>query len=97
MCAYFLQFMCCSVEGLSVHMFILAILGNLTYGLGILLYSVNGIFLLQKLPWLIGSIGTLCFDITVSFLNRNDTVVFSLIVASILVTFKLVFLPEEDN
>ena len=65
----FFQFMRCSVEGLSVHMFILAILGNVTYGLGILLYSVNGIFLLQKLPWLIGSIGTLCFDVTVSFLN----------------------------
>ena len=56
----------CSVEGLSLYMFILAVLGNVTYGLGILLYSVDGIFLLQKLPWLVGSIGTLSFDITVS-------------------------------
>ena len=62
-----LQFMRCSVEGLSIHMFILSILGNVTYGLGILLYSVDGIFLLQKLPWLIGSLGTMIFDITVSF------------------------------
>jgi hypothetical protein len=61
-----LQFMRCSVEGLSLYMFILAVLGNVTYGLGILLYSVDSIFLLQKLPWLVGSIGTLSFDITVS-------------------------------
>ena len=58
----------CSVEGLSVHMFILSVLGNVTYGLGILLYSVDGVFLLQKLPWLVGSLGTMVFDIIVSFL-----------------------------
>ena len=57
----------CSVEDLSVHMFILSVLGNVTYGLGILLYSVDGIFLLQKLPWLVGSLGTMVFDIIVSF------------------------------
>ena len=48
-------------------MFILAVLGNVTYGLGIFLYSVDGVFLLRKLLWLIGSIGTLCFDFTVSY------------------------------
>ena len=63
-----IQFMRCSVEGLSVYMFILSVLGNVTYGLGILLYSVDGIFLLQKLPWLVGSLGTMVFDIIVSFL-----------------------------
>ena len=47
-------------------MFILAVLGNVTYALGIFLYSVDGKFLLQKLPWLVGSVGTLCFDFTVS-------------------------------
>ncbi len=47
-------------------MFILAVLGNATYGLGIFLYSVEPVFLLRKLPWLVGSVGTLCFDFTVS-------------------------------
>ena len=54
-----------SVDGLSLPMFLMAVLGNLTYGLGILLYSVDKIFILRKLPWLIGSIGTLCFDFTI--------------------------------
>ena len=54
-----------STYGLSLPMFIMAVMGNLTYGLGILLYSVDKIFILQKLPWLIGSIGTLCFDFTI--------------------------------
>ncbi|KAI6653822.1 hypothetical protein LOD99_3325 [Oopsacas minuta] len=54
-----------STDGLSLPMFIMAVMGNLTYGLGILLYSVETIFLLRKLPWLVGSIGTLCFDFTI--------------------------------
>ncbi len=61
-----LQFRRCSVEGLSLVMFVLAILGNTTYGLGIFLYSVDPVFLLQRLPWLVGSVGTLFFDVTVS-------------------------------
>lgn len=61
-----LQFARCSVEGLSYPMFILAVLGNVTYGLGIFLYSVDPIFLLRKLPWIVGSVGTLFFDFTVS-------------------------------
>ncbi|XP_064385240.1 lysosomal amino acid transporter 1 homolog [Halichondria panicea] len=55
----------CSVEGLSPVMFVLAILGNVTYGLGIFLYSVDPVFLLQRLPWLVGSVGTLFFDFTI--------------------------------
>lgn len=47
-------------------MFILAVMGNVTYSLGIFLYSVEKNFLIAKLPWLVGSIGTLCFDFTVS-------------------------------
>ena len=54
-----------STAGLSLIMFIMAVMGNLTYGLGILLYSLDSIFLLRKLPWLIGSVGTLCFDFTI--------------------------------
>lgn len=49
-------------------MFILAVMGNITYSLGIFLYSVDGDFLIAKLPWLVGSLGTLCFDFTVSHL-----------------------------
>ena len=68
-----------STSGLSLPMFIMAVMGNLTYGLGILLYSLDDIFLLRKLPWLIGSIGTLCFDFTIfiqfiifSIWKKND-------------------------
>ncbi|XP_064384142.1 uncharacterized protein LOC135333159 [Halichondria panicea] len=52
----------CSVDGLSPLLFTLAILGNVTYGLGIFLYSVDPVFLLQRLPWIVGSVGTLVFD-----------------------------------
>lgn len=55
----------CSVTGVSLPMFILAVLGNVTYSLGIFLYSVDGEFLIAKLPWLVGSVGTLCFDFTI--------------------------------
>ena len=48
-------------------MFILAVMGNVTYSLGIFLYSTEEQFLIAKLPWLVGSIGTLCFDFTVSY------------------------------
>ena len=59
----------CSVDGLSLPMFVLAVLGNTMYALGIFLYSVDGVFLLKALPWIIGSVGTLLFDLTVSFLQ----------------------------
>ena len=54
------------MEGLSPIMFGLAIMGNATYGLGIFLYSVEPVFLLQRLPWLVGSVGTFIFDFIVS-------------------------------
>lgn len=63
------QFIRQSTDGLSLPMFVLAVLGNITYSLGILLVSVEPIFILRKLPWLIGSIGTFCLDFTVSFLS----------------------------
>lgn len=55
----------CSVEGLALPMFIMAVLGNTTYALGILLYSVQPDFLILRLPWLVGSVGTVCFDFTI--------------------------------
>jgi uncharacterized protein with PQ loop repeat len=54
-----------SVEGLSVIMFISAVLGNLTYGIAIIMRLEDKADLMSKLPFLIGSIGTLCFDATI--------------------------------
>lgn len=62
----FWQFIRRSTEGLSLPMFVLAVLGNVTYGLGVFLVSVDPVFILRKLPWIIGSVGTLVFDVTVS-------------------------------
>jgi len=53
-----------SVEGLSILMFFFAVMGNLTYTTGILLYSTEYNYLIAKLPWLLGSAGTFVFDFT---------------------------------
>ncbi|XP_073435094.1 lysosomal amino acid transporter 1 homolog [Dendrobates tinctorius] len=56
-----------STEGLSYMLFALAMLGNFTYGLSLLLklpsvpYSKNR-YILHHLPWLIGSFGVLVLD-----------------------------------
>lgn len=68
-CSFLIQFVRCSVDGLSLPMFVLAVLGNVTYSLGIFLYSVHPNFLMPALPWIVGSVGTLLFDGTVSSLN----------------------------
>ncbi|EGD76265.1 hypothetical protein PTSG_00968 [Salpingoeca rosetta] len=54
-----------SCEGLSLAMFCMAILGNITYALGVLLQSVERDFLIDHMPWLLGSVGTLIFDFTI--------------------------------
>ncbi|XP_053379540.1 lysosomal amino acid transporter 1 homolog [Mercenaria mercenaria] len=54
-----------STDGLSVMMFILAVLGNLTYGLSILVRKpdTNYVdYVLKHLPWLIGSLGVIFLD-----------------------------------
>ena len=51
-----------SVEGLSVMMFTCAVLGNLTYSLGIFLRSTEPDKLREAAPWLLGSVGTLAMD-----------------------------------
>lgn len=55
-----------SCEGLSPLMFTMAVMGNVFYAAGVL--TQNGtqldIFLI-RLPWLIGSVGTLIFDFTI--------------------------------
>jgi uncharacterized protein with PQ loop repeat len=57
------------VEGLSILLFILTISGNLFYGFGILLRfpPIDLKFYQSTLPYLIGSIGTLLFDIMIVY------------------------------
>nr|XP_006814327.1 PREDICTED: SH3 domain-containing protein C23A1.17-like [Saccoglossus kowalevskii] len=45
-----------SVEGLSMFMFIISVLGNSTYGCSILMQSIENLFILRHLPWLVGSL-----------------------------------------
>ena len=54
-----------STGGLSFLMFMFAVLGNVTYALGILMQSVELTFILKKLPWIVGSVGTLIFDFSI--------------------------------
>ncbi len=51
-----------SCEGLSLLFFILSLLGNATYGAGILFHSTEKEYFLTNLPWLIGSLGTMVED-----------------------------------
>jgi hypothetical protein len=51
-------------------MFWLAIFGNIMYGLSILIRSVEPQWILKHLPWLIGSLGVVFLDISVSFLEN---------------------------
>ncbi|ETI21912.1 hypothetical protein G647_05982 [Cladophialophora carrionii CBS 160.54] len=54
-----------SCEGLSLLFFILSLMGNLTYGAGILCHSTERQYVLKNLPWLIGSLGTMVEDVTI--------------------------------
>ncbi|KAF2467008.1 vacuolar membrane PQ loop repeat protein-like protein [Lindgomyces ingoldianus] len=54
-----------SCEGLSLLFFMLSLLGNATYGAGILFHSVEKEYFLTNLPWLIGSLGTMAEDATI--------------------------------
>ncbi|KAF3024518.1 hypothetical protein E8E15_006490 [Penicillium rubens] len=59
-----------SCEGLSLLFFILSLLGNLTYGAGILCHSTEKEYFLTNLPWLIGSLGTMVEDAVIFFQFR---------------------------
>ena len=50
------------MTGLSLLFFILSVLGNATYGAGILCHSTEKEYFLTNLPWLIGSLGTMVED-----------------------------------
>eukprot|EP00697_Spironema_sp_BW2_P010470 gnl/Spiro4/25738_TR12797_c0_g1_i1.p1 gnl/Spiro4/25738_TR12797_c0_g1~~gnl/Spiro4/25738_TR12797_c0_g1_i1.p1 ORF type:complete len:350 (+),score=50.24 gnl/Spiro4/25738_TR12797_c0_g1_i1:101-1150(+) len=54
-----------SVKGLAAAMFIFAVLGNVLYSLAIVLRADSWEMFDPKIPWLIGSLGTSMFDITV--------------------------------
>lgn len=49
-------------------MFVLAVFGNLTYGGAILIRDLDGVFIVRHLPWLVGSLGVIALDVSVSFL-----------------------------
>lgn len=51
-----------SCEGLSLLFFLLSLIGNATYGAGILFHSVEKQYFMTNLPWLIGSLGTMAED-----------------------------------
>lgn len=54
-----------SCEGLSLLFFMLSLLGNASYGAGILFHSIEKEYFLTNLPWLIGSLGTIVEDVTI--------------------------------
>lgn len=62
-----------STQGLSAYMFIFSIAGNSFYCASIFLQSIERDFLLQNLPWLLGSGGTLLLD----FFIGTQFIVFS--------------------
>lgn len=53
-----------SCEGLSL-LFMLSLTGNLTYGLSLISYSQEKGYLMNALPWLLGSLGTMVEDATI--------------------------------
>lgn len=48
-------------------MFWLAIFGNLTYGLAILVRELDSVYVIRHVPWLVGSLGVILLDASVSF------------------------------
>ncbi|KAF8252914.1 hypothetical protein K440DRAFT_627058 [Wilcoxina mikolae CBS 423.85] len=54
-----------SCKGLSLLFFCLSLMGNITYGAGILLHSREKSYVLDNLPWLVGSLGTMIEDIII--------------------------------
>lgn len=43
----------------------LSLTGNMTYGISLISYSQNKEYLLNALPWLLGSLGTMVEDSTI--------------------------------
>ncbi|KAM3503259.1 hypothetical protein MY11210_008794 [Beauveria gryllotalpidicola] len=51
-----------SCEGLSLLFFLLSLTGNATYGASLVAYSQDTKYLLNAVPWLLGSLGTIFED-----------------------------------
>ena len=71
-----LQFMRCSVKGLSLLMFFFVTMGDFTYLFSVLLFSVDKVFIIRTLPWILGSGWSLFFDIFVSAKSYPQNVEF---------------------
>ena len=56
--------------GLSLLFFLLSLMGNLTYGAGIIAHSLEKEYIMTNLPWLIGSLGTMFEDFIIFFQFR---------------------------
>ncbi|EFQ29543.1 hypothetical protein CGRA01v4_14817 [Colletotrichum graminicola] len=51
-----------SCEGLALLFFLLSLTGNLTYGASLVAFKQDKAYLLNALPWLLGSLGTIAED-----------------------------------
>lgn len=56
-------------------MFWLAIFGNLTYGLAILVRQLDDVYVIRHIPWLVGSLGVILLDFSVSFKNMKHAAI----------------------
>ncbi|VDM31504.1 unnamed protein product [Hydatigera taeniaeformis] len=52
-------------EGLSFYLFFLAVLGNTFYACQIFIKSIDVVFIVTSLPWILGSMGILLFDLVI--------------------------------
>lgn len=51
-----------NVTGLALLFFLLSLTGNATYGVSLVTYSQDKKYLLNAVPWLLGSVGTIFED-----------------------------------
>lgn len=52
-------------KGLALLFFLLSLTGNLTYGASLVAFKQDKDYLLNALPWLIGSLGTIVEDFVI--------------------------------
>lgn len=52
-------------SGLALLFFMLSMSGNLTYGVSLVAYSQDEKYLMNALPWLVGSLGTIAEDLVI--------------------------------